>query len=306
MLIPPCLSISALVASSSIVTQSHRMFPWDVLMSKARWPIANFGCVGPMLITWSATWKVLLQNLPCISLKLVHFCPEEATYCRSSWQIRHDAGGLLLASYCTPQVSHIQFCMLPSNRWPAGTKRIQQSQAMLKTRCTRSQAILDHALERSKTMWWLERSSVSPRTGGHIASIGTSHLSKTWTCSHAKADDHAWQHFLLWFNALSISLIDWISDTRSQDTLICPLHLSLPMWTLQIPNTIRLSYISKQLFHSNFGHKSIKVATRASLSYGKRINMKSWLLLLVWLKCHHRHMCTSWEDQHSLSKKKES
>ena len=83
---------------------SQSTLPAGVVTSSARWPIAVGGS-APMPITpgpSSAMWP----RCPALasSASVVHCCPSQPTYWRSSRQIGQSSRG---APYCTPQVRQI-------------------------------------------------------------------------------------------------------------------------------------------------------------------------------------------------------
>src|SRR5690349_20000814 len=107
---PPSPWISATVASSSIAMQSHRILPCGVRMSSARWPMAKFGWV-PMPITPGSCWRQALNARAVSDLSVVQLWPVAGTYCRSSSQIAHCAGGLSHGAYCVPQAVQMKASM---------------------------------------------------------------------------------------------------------------------------------------------------------------------------------------------------
>ena len=107
---PPSPLIKATVAASSIETQSHSTLPCGVQTSSARWPIAKEGWV-PMPMRPGSCWRHALKLRPASDVSVVQLCPVGGTYCRSSSQIVHRAGGLSLGAYCTPQAVQMKASM---------------------------------------------------------------------------------------------------------------------------------------------------------------------------------------------------
>src|SRR5215472_8500790 len=123
MMPPSALTIVA-VASSSIAMQSHRMLPLGVRISSARWPIAKAGWV-PMPITLGSYWRYELKLRAASDLSVVHVWPPGGTYCRSSSQIAHCAGGFSLGAYWVPQAVQMKASMrcAPWVAWIAQRRR---------------------------------------------------------------------------------------------------------------------------------------------------------------------------------------
>src|SRR5581483_3995379 len=88
------------VAGSRVATQSQRRLPPSVRTSNARWPMAK---PAPMpMMPSSYSWKAFMW-LCCSAGSVVQVCPRGGTYCRSSSQIAHSAGGCARSGYCVPQ-----------------------------------------------------------------------------------------------------------------------------------------------------------------------------------------------------------
>src|SRR5690348_865334 len=107
---PPRPWMRETVASSSIAMQSHRIFPFGVRISSARWPMAKFGWV-PTPITPGSCWRQALNARAASDFSVVQLWPVAGTYCRSSSQIAHCAGGLSLGAYCVPQAVQMKASM---------------------------------------------------------------------------------------------------------------------------------------------------------------------------------------------------
>ena len=89
---PPIARTIVSVAASSSATQSQSTLPAGVDSRNARWLIAKAG-TGCRLISpgWCAAQAL---RLPAASAaRVIHACPARGTYCRSSSQIGHRAGG---------------------------------------------------------------------------------------------------------------------------------------------------------------------------------------------------------------------
>src|SRR5476649_810504 len=103
---PPRPLIALTVAASSVATQSHSTLPPLVRSSSARWPIANFGSEPMPRTPGSYSRQTFLWLCESCS-SVVQLCPPGGTYCRSSSQMTHCAGGkfgfLSLGGYCMPQ-----------------------------------------------------------------------------------------------------------------------------------------------------------------------------------------------------------
>jgi hypothetical protein len=56
-----------------------------------------------MPMTPGSYWRQALKLRAASDVSVVQLCPLGGTYCRSSSQIVHWAGGLLLGGYCVPQ-----------------------------------------------------------------------------------------------------------------------------------------------------------------------------------------------------------
>ncbi len=73
-------------------------------------PIAKEGWV-PMPMRPGSCWRHALKLRPASDVSVVQLCPVGGTYCRSSSQIVHRAGGLSLGGYCTPQAVQMKASM---------------------------------------------------------------------------------------------------------------------------------------------------------------------------------------------------
>jgi hypothetical protein len=102
-LIPPMALIISMVARSISAMQSHSMLPCGVRRSWARWPMPNAGWVVIEIRPGSSSRMAFMQRLASVS-SVVQLWPAGTTYCRSSSQIGHTAGGLSLGAYWVPQV----------------------------------------------------------------------------------------------------------------------------------------------------------------------------------------------------------
>src|SRR5215468_5055556 len=105
-----------MVASSKSEIQSHSTLPAGVATRMARWPIANVGRV-PMPIRPSSCWRNVLAWRAASCSDVIQLCPEGGTYCRSSSQMMHCAGGASLGEYCVPQVVQMKEGMGRTHRW---------------------------------------------------------------------------------------------------------------------------------------------------------------------------------------------
>ena len=90
------------VAASSVAMQSHNTLPPSVRTSSARWPMAKDGCEPMPMMPVSYSWKPFMWLCDSAS-SVVQVWPRGGTYCRSSSQMRHCAGGCALSGYCVPQ-----------------------------------------------------------------------------------------------------------------------------------------------------------------------------------------------------------
>ena len=99
---PPSALIKATVAASSMEMQSHSTLPLGVLMSSARCPMANCGCV-PMPMMPGSCWRQPLKCPAASAGSVVQVCPRGGMNCRSSSQMVHCAGAVWLGGYCVPQ-----------------------------------------------------------------------------------------------------------------------------------------------------------------------------------------------------------
>ena len=99
---PPSPLIRVVVASSIREMQSQRIFPSGVQSSKARWPIANLGCV-PIPMSPGSYWRNPLWCEILSRSSVVHDWPSGGMYWRSSSQTGHWAGGASVGGYCVPQ-----------------------------------------------------------------------------------------------------------------------------------------------------------------------------------------------------------
>ncbi len=97
---PPRPLIRLTVAASSVATQSHRILPPSVRTNSARCPIAKPAPIPMRPVSYS--WKLFMW-LCASAASVVQLCPRAGTYCRSSSQIMHCAGGCALSGYCMPQ-----------------------------------------------------------------------------------------------------------------------------------------------------------------------------------------------------------
>src|SRR3974377_1537100 len=82
--------------------QSHNTLPRGMRRSSARWPMEKVGCEPIPVTPGSYSRQALMWSCRSTS-SVVQVCPRGGTYCRSSSQILHSAGGCVLFAYCVPQ-----------------------------------------------------------------------------------------------------------------------------------------------------------------------------------------------------------
>jgi len=102
---PPIASIAFTAASSIRLVQSHTTFPTGVWTSRARCPMAsrlNAKAVSPGSSVRTAVWWPR-----CSSSRVIHACPFQLTYWRSSSQTAQRSGGRFVSACWTPQVAQM-------------------------------------------------------------------------------------------------------------------------------------------------------------------------------------------------------
>src|SRR5436853_2604904 len=112
-LIPPMALIISTVARSIRAMQSHRMLPWDVRKSWARWPMPKAGNVVIEIRFGSSSRMAFMLRWASVS-SVIQLWPAGVTYCRSSLQIGHAGGGFSLGAYCVPHVVQMKAGMTRS------------------------------------------------------------------------------------------------------------------------------------------------------------------------------------------------
>ncbi len=105
-LMPPSALTAVTVAASSVATQSHSTLLPEVRSNSARWPMAK---PAPMPITPASYSRKAFMWLCDSAASVVQLCPRAGTYCRSSSQIAHCAGGWSLSAYCMPQAVQMKW-----------------------------------------------------------------------------------------------------------------------------------------------------------------------------------------------------
>src|SRR5919199_2480517 len=95
-------------SSSTSVTQSHMTLPSAVWAISARWPMAIGGRVAIWSRPGSSSSTVLWRASATSSSRVVHCCPFQPTYWRSSSQIGHWPGGVSDGAYWTPHVRQMK------------------------------------------------------------------------------------------------------------------------------------------------------------------------------------------------------
>src|SRR5215468_10561935 len=102
-LIPPMALIISMVARSINAMQAQRRWLLGVRKSCARWPMPKCGEVVIEIKLGSSSRMAFMLRRARVS-SVIQLWPAGVTYCRSSLQIGHAAGGLSLGAYCVPHV----------------------------------------------------------------------------------------------------------------------------------------------------------------------------------------------------------